>query len=86
MDQSDLLVVGKVKWFDGAGQCGAVANISAASYVFERRGADLGFPPVARGDLVTFTDAGPGPLGRVATNVQPAASRVLSEIPPTTTQ
>ena len=68
------LVVGKVKWFDATLQRGALADVGAASYSFERTDAERDLPPVARGELVTFTESGFGRLGRTATNVRPVVS------------
>ena len=64
-------MLGKVKWFDATRQRGALADVGAAIYLFERTDTESRLAPMARGALVTFTDSGRGRLGRTATHVHP---------------
>ena len=74
VDTPKSVVVGRVRRFDAAQQCGLVAAVSGTTYFFERTGDDEVLPPLAVGEVVTFTQPGEAHLARLATDVRALAS------------
>ena len=70
MDDTNAVVVGRVRWFDAALQQGVIIDVGGKRYAFDGE-AEADLEALAVGQLVTFRDAGYGALGRVAGGVRP---------------
>jgi hypothetical protein len=61
--------LGRVKWFDPGRRHGALGTISGGTFYFERPDGDVSL--LTKGQLVMFSDAGSGRLGRMAQDISP---------------
>ena len=73
MDDTQVLVTGKVRWLDADACRGVITGVAGLSYVFagEPEAGELDI-----GQLVSFRDKGRGPVGRIAEGV-----RAVTELP-----
>src|SRR5688500_13068075 len=76
MDDTQVLVTGKVRWLDPAASRGVITGVGGVSYVFL---GESDAETLDIGQLVTFRDMGRCPIGRVAAGVRPLS---LSEADP----
>lgn len=67
MDDTEVLAIGRVRWFDPAARRGVITGVGGSSYAFDEEAART----LDVGQVVTFRDIDGGPVGRIAADVRP---------------
>ena len=71
MDDTEVLAIGRVRWFDSAARRGVITGVGGSSYLFDDVDATR---TLDVGQVVTFQDMGRGPVGQIAAGVRPVTA------------